>query len=101
MTDEQLSQIFTAANNISITAALRAVFDAGRSETKPIKEYKMQFEVYRSKTQFRWRLVAGNGEVVASGEAYKNKADVLTVIDLLKSTNDGVPTVDKTLPKAK
>lgn len=33
-----------------------------------------KFEVYPSGTQYRWRLKAANGEIVASGEAYTTKA---------------------------
>jgi uncharacterized protein YegP (UPF0339 family) len=33
-----------------------------------------KFEVYQSGTQYRFRLKAGNGEIVASGEAYETKA---------------------------
>ena len=29
-----------------------------------------KFEVYESKNGYRWRLKAGNGEVVATGEEY-------------------------------
>lgn len=29
-----------------------------------------KFEVYASKSGYRWRLKAGNGEVVATGEEY-------------------------------
>jgi uncharacterized protein YegP (UPF0339 family) len=29
-----------------------------------------KFEVYKSKNGYRWRLKAGNGEVVATGEEY-------------------------------
>jgi hypothetical protein len=32
-----------------------------------------KFEVYSSKNGFRWRLKAGNGEVVATGEEYSTK----------------------------
>ena len=33
-----------------------------------------KFEVYQDKaSKFRWRLKAGNGEIVASGEAYESK----------------------------
>ncbi|TQL67783.1 hypothetical protein FB381_1666 [Nocardioides albertanoniae] len=33
-----------------------------------------KFEVYEDKAgKFRWRLKAGNGEIVASGEAYESK----------------------------
>jgi uncharacterized protein len=32
------------------------------------------FEVYEDQAgKFRWRLKAGNGEIVASGEAYESK----------------------------
>jgi uncharacterized protein YegP (UPF0339 family) len=34
-----------------------------------------KFEVYKDKAgKYRWRLKAGNGEVVAVGEAYESKA---------------------------
>jgi uncharacterized protein YegP (UPF0339 family) len=32
-----------------------------------------KFEVYESKNGYRWRLKAGNGEVVAIGEEYSSK----------------------------
>ena len=32
-----------------------------------------KFEVYKSKNGYRWRLKAGNGEVVATGEEYSSK----------------------------
>lgn len=32
-----------------------------------------KFEVYASKNGYRWRLKAGNGEVVATGEEYASK----------------------------
>ena len=33
-----------------------------------------KFEIYESKNGYRWRLKAGNGEVVATGEEYDSKA---------------------------
>ncbi len=33
-----------------------------------------KFEVYQSKNGYRWRLKAGNGEIVATGEEYDTKA---------------------------
>ncbi len=33
-----------------------------------------KFEVYESHGQYRFRLKAANGEIVASGEAYSTKA---------------------------
>ncbi len=45
----------------------------------------MKFEVYTdAKDEFRFRLLAGNGEVIAVGEGYKNKSDCLKAIQLLK-----------------
>lgn len=32
-----------------------------------------KFEVYKSTNGYRWRLKAGNGEVVATGEEYSTK----------------------------
>ncbi len=32
-----------------------------------------KFEVYESKNGYRWRLKAGNGEIVAIGEEYTSK----------------------------
>jgi uncharacterized protein YegP (UPF0339 family) len=61
----------------------------------------MQFEIYKSKGKFRWRLKGDNGEIIASGEGYTRKAKVLEAIDMLKSTNDGVPVEDLTTTKGK
>ncbi|MCL2464061.1 MAG: DUF1508 domain-containing protein [Micrococcales bacterium] len=37
-----------------------------------------KFEVYEDKAgKFRFRLKAGNGEIVASGEAYETKASAI------------------------
>lgn len=59
----------------------------------------MYFEIYRDNTvgaggllssnasQWRWRLKAGNGETIASGESYHNKVDCVAAIDLVKGTN--------------
>ncbi len=32
-----------------------------------------KFEIYESKNGYRWRLKAGNGEIVATGEEYSTK----------------------------
>ncbi len=45
----------------------------------------MKFEIYRSGEEWGWRLKARNGEIIAVGEGYKNKADCLATIDLLQS----------------
>jgi uncharacterized protein YegP (UPF0339 family) len=48
----------------------------------------MQFRVYRNwLRQWRWTLVAANGRKIAtSGEGYRNKADCLDAIVLVKQS---------------
>ena len=51
-----------------------------------------KFEVYQDKSgKYRFRLKAGNGEIIASGEAYESKAGCLK----------GIESVKKNAPKAK
>ena len=45
----------------------------------------MKFEIYRSGNEWRWRLKARNGEIIASGESYKNKSDCVAAIGLIQS----------------
>lgn len=49
----------------------------------------MRYEYYPSGGQWRWRLQASNGRIIAnSGESYVNKGDCLAAIKLVKgSTN--------------
>ncbi|MBH9993858.1 MULTISPECIES: DUF1508 domain-containing protein [Bartonella] len=49
----------------------------------------MKFEIYKDKNgEWRWHLKAANHEKIAtSGEGYKNKADALHAIDLVKSSS--------------
>ena len=60
----------------------------------------MKFEIYRSgdsllSLQWRWRLVAANGEVVAdSAEGYVRKFDCEYAIGLVRSTSQSTPIVD-------
>ena len=52
----------------------------------------MKFEIYQQKGgllldgQWRWRLLAVNGEPIASGESYVNKQDCIHAINLVMST---------------
>jgi uncharacterized protein YegP (UPF0339 family) len=58
---------------------------------------KINFDIYKSGTQYRWRLKAANGRIIAdSGESYWNKQDCLAAIELVKSTNASTPTIDLT-----
>ncbi len=44
-----------------------------------------KFEVYKDKTgQYRFRLKASNGEIIASGEAYTSKEACLKGINSIK-----------------
>lgn len=36
-----------------------------------------RFEVYRARDGWRWRLIAANGRIVATGEAHTRKADAV------------------------
>ena len=44
-----------------------------------------KFEVYKDKAgKFRFRLKAGNGEIIAAGEAYESKASCLNGVESVK-----------------
>jgi uncharacterized protein YegP (UPF0339 family) len=44
-----------------------------------------KFELYKDKSdKYRWRLKAGNGEVIAVGEAYESKAGAENGIESVK-----------------
>ena len=44
-----------------------------------------KFEVFKDKSgQYRFRLKAGNGEIIATGEAYTTKAACLNGIESIK-----------------
>lgn len=53
----------------------------------------MYFEMYRdARNEWRWRLKAGNHEVIAvSSEGYASKQSCSHSIDLVKSTTVGTP----------
>ena len=56
----------------------------------PADDSKMKFEVYKGKDgQFRWRLKAGNGAILATaGQGYKAAADARHGIELLQKADD-------------
>ena len=54
-----------------------------------------KFEVYRYKAgKLRWRLKAGNREIVATGEAYDSKAGAKSGCQLVQRAADGATIVD-------
>lgn len=49
----------------------------------------MYYDKYPSSGQWRWRLIAANGKIIAnSGEAYHNEADCDHAIALVKRKRD-------------
>jgi len=57
-----------------------------------------EFEVYKDRAgEYRWRLQAGNNEVVAdSNEGYKSKASCLHGIDVVQRIAASAPVNDLT-----
>jgi uncharacterized protein YegP (UPF0339 family) len=56
-----------------------------------------KFELYKDAAgKFRFRLKAGNGEIIATGEAYESKAGAQNGIDSVKSNAAGATVVDLT-----
>ncbi len=60
------------------------------------------FELYRDQDrQFRWRLRAGNGRIIAdSGEGYVRRIDCEHGIELLKTETAGAVVKDLTAAEA-
>ena len=45
----------------------------------------MKFQIYKDKkSEWRWRLRASNGEIVAAGESYTRQADCKRAVSMLK-----------------
>lgn len=56
-----------------------------------------KFELYKDKSEhFRFRLKAGNGEIIATSEAYNSKASAQNGINSVKTNAPDAPTVDLT-----
>lgn len=56
-----------------------------------------KFEIYEDKSgKFRFRLKAGNGEVVATGEAYESKASAVKGTEAVQRAADGASVADLT-----
>jgi len=51
----------------------------------------MKFELYTSGAEWRWRLKAGNGEIIAPGEGYRNRQDAEHAVGLVMDTNRKTP----------
>lgn len=56
-----------------------------------------KFELYKDAGgKFRFRLKAGNGEIIAVGEAYESKTSAQNGIDSVKKNAPDAPIVDLT-----
>ena len=56
-----------------------------------------KFELYKdSRGEFRFRLKAANGEVIATGEGYKTEASARNGIESVKKNAPDAPIVDLT-----
>jgi uncharacterized protein YegP (UPF0339 family) len=57
----------------------------------------MQFEIHRaSGGQYYWRIVASNGQVLATSETYYNKADAQSAAESVRSNAGSAPVYDYT-----
>lgn len=61
----------------------------------------MQFTIYRSTKKpkgkpYRWRLQADNNEIIAQGQAYKNHADCLAAVEMVRGSSTA-SLADKTI----
>jgi uncharacterized protein len=55
-----------------------------------------KFEIYKdSRGKFRFRLKAGNGEIVATGEAYETKAGAIGGTEAVKRAAADATVVDQ------
>jgi uncharacterized protein YegP (UPF0339 family) len=56
-----------------------------------------KFELYKdAASKYRFRLKAGNGEIIAVGEAYESKAGALNGIESIKKNAAEAEVVDQT-----
>lgn len=63
---------------------------ATKRATRKSNGYK--FEVYHDFIGgYRWRLKAGNGEIIAQGESYVEKEGALACIELVKKVDAKTP----------
>jgi uncharacterized protein YegP (UPF0339 family) len=56
-----------------------------------------KFEVFKdARGEYRFRLKAGNGEIIATGEGYKSKASALNGVESVKKNAPDASVVDQT-----
>ncbi len=58
----------------------------------------MKFTIYKDNAgEFRFRIVATNGNILASSQGYKAKASAVNAIERIKSDAAGADTIDESL----
>ena len=73
---------------------------AAAVEDQTVAEYAKQkhpkFEVYVDKAgEYRFRLKATNGQIIATGESYKAKAGVMNAIESIRKNAPEAKTVEE------
>ena len=57
-------------------------------------------EIYKDSVgEYRWRLVSGNGEIVAQGESYRFKSSVFTAVSRIKELFPSAVVIDRTVSR--
>ncbi|PPD58197.1 YegP family protein [Dehalogenimonas etheniformans] len=59
-----------------------------------------KFQLYKDKAgEFRFKLMASNGQIIATSEGYKSKASAMNGIESVKTNAPGAALDDQTLEK--
>ena len=93
------SEIYTTESAcLNGVESVRKNAEAAKLEDQTIAGFETQtnpkFEVYKDKAgEFRFRLKARNGEIIAVGEGYKAKASCLNGIDSIRRNAPEAPVV--------
>ena len=88
------SEVYTAESSaLNGIESVRKNSVAAKLEDQTVENFEKltnpKFEVYKDKAgEFRFRLKAANGEIIATGESYKAKASCLNGIDSIKRNAD-------------
>lgn len=57
----------------------------------------LTFRIYKNaQGQYYWNLKSANNQIIANGETYHNKADVISVVNLIKGGAGGAQFFDAT-----
>lgn len=60
-----------------------------------------KFETWKSRDGWRWRLIAGNGQIVAIGEAHTRERDALRAIKTVRKLASAADIPGKKYPVGK